>query len=197
MILALEPITSGSILFDGVDLATLKGRDLFALRRRVQPVFQNPYASLDPRYTVEQSIAEPLRVHRVGNTASRRRRVADLLDQVSMPASMAGRLPHELSGGQRQRVAIARALLGDPALLILDEATSALDTESERRFQQNLERISRDCTTFIIAHRLSTVQRADLILVLDRGLLVEQGDHVALMEKRGLYFHLAQQQLAS
>ena len=102
-----------------------------------------------------------------------------------------------LSGGQRQRVAIARALLGDPALLILDEATSALDTESERRFQQNLERISRDCTTFIIAHRLSTVQRADLILVLDRGLLVEQGDHNELMEKRGLYFHLAQQQLAS
>lgn len=102
-----------------------------------------------------------------------------------------------LSGGQRQRVAIARALLGNPALLILDEATSALDTESERRFQQNLERISRDCTTFIIAHRLSTVQRADLILVLDRGLLVEQGDHSELMEKRGLYFHLAQQQLAS
>ena len=102
-----------------------------------------------------------------------------------------------LSGGQRQRVAIARALLGNPALLILDEATSALDTESERRFQQNLERISRDCTTFIIAHRLSTVQRADLILVLDRGLLVEQGNHSELMEKRGLYFHLAQQQLAS
>jgi ATP-binding cassette, subfamily B, bacterial HlyB/CyaB len=102
-----------------------------------------------------------------------------------------------LSGGQRQRVAIARALLGDPAMLILDEATSALDTESERRFQQNLDRISRDRTTFIIAHRLSTVQRADLILVLDRGLLVEQGNHAELMERRGLYFHLAQQQLAS
>jgi ATP-binding cassette, subfamily B, bacterial HlyB/CyaB len=100
-----------------------------------------------------------------------------------------------LSGGQRQRVAIARALLGDPAMLILDEATSALDTESERRFQQNLERISRDRTTFIIAHRLSTVQRADLILVLDRGLLVEQGTHAELLDQRGLYAHLAQQQL--
>jgi ATP-binding cassette, subfamily B, bacterial HlyB/CyaB len=100
-----------------------------------------------------------------------------------------------LSGGQRQRVAIARALLGDPAMLILDEATSALDTESERRFQQNLSRISRDRTTFIIAHRLSTVQGADLILVLDRGLLVEQGNHQELMAQRGLYFHLAQQQL--
>ena len=101
-----------------------------------------------------------------------------------------------LSGGQRQRIAIARALLGDPAMLILDEATSALDTESERRFQHNLERLSRDRTTFIIAHRLSTVQRADLILVLDRGLLVEQGTHVDLMAEGGLYCHLAQQQLA-
>jgi ATP-binding cassette, subfamily B, bacterial HlyB/CyaB len=101
-----------------------------------------------------------------------------------------------LSGGQRQRIAIARALLGDPAMLILDEATSALDTESERRFQHNLERLSRDRTTFIIAHRLSTVQRADLILVLDRGLLVEQGTHADLIKERGLYCHLAQQQLA-
>ncbi|NJM47896.1 MAG: peptide cleavage/export ABC transporter [Alkalinema sp. RU_4_3] len=100
-----------------------------------------------------------------------------------------------LSGGQRQRIAIARALLGDPAILILDEATSSLDTESERRFQQNLERISRNRTTFIIAHRLSTVQKADRILVLDRGILVEQGDHAALMQAQGLYFHLAQQQI--
>lgn len=100
-----------------------------------------------------------------------------------------------LSGGQRQRVAIARALLGDPQILILDEATSSLDTESERRFQQNLERIRRDRTTFIIAHRLSTVRNADCILVLDRGILVEQGNHEQLMAARGVYFHLAQQQL--
>jgi ATP-binding cassette subfamily B protein len=100
-----------------------------------------------------------------------------------------------LSGGQRQRIAIARALLGDPRILLLDEATSSLDTESERRFQQNLARISRDRTTFIIAHRLSTVRNADLILVLDRGLLAEEGNHDQLMAQRGLYFHLAQQQL--
>jgi ATP-binding cassette, subfamily B, bacterial HlyB/CyaB len=100
-----------------------------------------------------------------------------------------------LSGGQRQRIAIARALLGDPAILILDEATSSLDTESERRFQQNLERISRNRTTFIIAHRLSTVQNADRILVLDRGLLVEQGNHKMLIQAQGLYYHLAQQQI--
>ncbi|MBW4647665.1 MAG: peptidase domain-containing ABC transporter [Kastovskya adunca ATA6-11-RM4] len=100
-----------------------------------------------------------------------------------------------LSGGQRQRIAIARALLGEPRILILDEATSSLDTESERRFQQNLARLSRDRTTFIIAHRLSTVRNADCILVLDRGILVEQGTHDELMAKEGLYYHLAQQQL--
>lgn len=100
-----------------------------------------------------------------------------------------------LSGGQRQRIAIARALLGDPRILILDEATSSLDTESERRFQQNLSQISRDRTTFIIAHRLSTVRNADRILVLDRGVLVEQGNHEELITQRELYFTLAQQQL--
>ena len=100
-----------------------------------------------------------------------------------------------LSGGQRQRIAIARALLGKPRILILDEATSSLDTESERRFQQNLDLLARDRTTFIIAHRLSTVSNADCILVLDGGLLVEKGNHAELMAEKGLYYHLAQQQL--
>lgn len=100
-----------------------------------------------------------------------------------------------LSGGQRQRIAIARALLGDPRILILDEATSSLDTESEKRFQRNLSQISRDRTTFIIAHRLSTVRNADRILVLDRGILVEEGNHEELVKLKGIYFNLAQQQL--
>ncbi|MFM1843671.1 MAG: transporter ATP-binding protein [Cyanobacteriota bacterium] len=100
-----------------------------------------------------------------------------------------------LSGGQRQRLAIARALIGTPRILVLDEATSSLDAESERRFQENLTRLSRDRTTFIIAHRLSTVRNADCILVLDQGVLVERGTHGELMGQQGLYCHLAQQQL--
>jgi len=100
-----------------------------------------------------------------------------------------------LSGGQRQRIAIARALLDNPQILILDEATSSLDTESEQRFQDNLQRLSQDRTTFIIAHRLSTVRHADCILVLDQGLLVEKGTHEELIREQKLYYHLAQQQL--
>jgi ATP-binding cassette subfamily B protein len=102
-----------------------------------------------------------------------------------------------LSGGQRQRLAIARALVGDPRLLLLDEATSHLDSESERLIQNNLKTILQGRTSVIIAHRLSTVRHADLILVLDRGLLVESGTHDQLITRKGHYFYLNQQQLAS
>ena len=102
-----------------------------------------------------------------------------------------------LSGGQRQRIAIARALLNNPRLLVFDEATSSLDTESERIIQTNLEKIRRNRSTIIIAHRLSTVQNADLILVLDKGVLIESGNHHQLMAKRGQYYHLNQQQIAT
>ena len=106
-----------------------------------------------------------------------------------------GERGQSLSGGQKQRVAIARALFKKPRILIFDEATSALDTESERAIQQNLDKILKDRTTLIIAHRLSTVRNADLIVVMDRGAIVETGNHYSLMEQRGLYYYLNSQQL--
>jgi ATP-binding cassette subfamily B protein len=106
-----------------------------------------------------------------------------------------GERGQSLSGGQKQRIAIARALFKKPRILIFDEATSALDTESERAIQQNLDQILKDRTTLIIAHRLSTVRNADLIVVMDRGTVREIGNHFSLMEQKGIYFYLNSQQL--
>ena len=128
MVLGLLRPTSGTVVFEGTQITDDLDRDTaLAFRRRIQPVLQNPYSSLDPRYTVYRAIEEPLRIHRIGDRRQRRHAVGELVDQVALPSSVLGRLPRELSGGQRQRVAIARALALRPDVLVCDEAVSALD----------------------------------------------------------------------
>ena len=127
MVLHLLKPTSGKVFYEGRDTSTFKSKDLLGFRRHVQPVFQNPYGSLDPMYSIFRSIEEPLRIHKIGDKKWRANRVKELLDMVEMPASVMGRYPNELSGGQRQRIAIARAMALDPDVIVCDEAVSALD----------------------------------------------------------------------
>jgi peptide/nickel transport system ATP-binding protein len=178
MVLNLLPPTSGRIVFDGVDTATLDSREIFAFRRRVQPIFQDPYGSLDPMYNIFRTIEEPLRTHKVGNRASREKKVRELLDQVALPQSTMQRYPNELSGGQRQRVAIARALALDPEVIICDEAVSALDVLVQAQVLNLLADLQANLglTYLFITHDLAVVRQiADHVCVMEKGRLVETG----------------------
>jgi peptide/nickel transport system ATP-binding protein len=178
MVLQLEKPTEGRILFDGVDTAALKPAELFKFRRRVQPIFQDPYGSLDPMYNIFRTIEEPLRVHKIGNKASRVKKVRELLDQVSLPQSSMQRFPNELSGGQRQRVAIARALALDPEVIICDEAVSALDVLVQAQVLNLLADLQTNLglTYLFITHDLAVVRQiADHVCVMEKGKLVETG----------------------
>ncbi|WP_070976240.1 ABC transporter ATP-binding protein [Corynebacterium sp. MC3] len=173
----LEP-TSGRVLFEGQDIAKLKGRELFEMRRKMQVVFQNPYGSLDPMYSIYRCIEEPLTLHKVGSRKEREARVAELLDLVQMPRSAMRRYPNELSGGQRQRIAIARAMALGPEVIVLDEAVSALDVLVQNQILQLLTQLQEEMrlSYLFITHDLAVVrQTADDIVVMRQGKAVEQG----------------------
>ena len=176
IILNLIDPTSGKVFHDGVDLSTLGPQELFALRRIMQPVFQNPYGSLDPMYSIFRVVEEPLRVHGIGTAKEREARVAELLDMVSLPRSVMRRYPHELSGGQRQRVAIARALALKPEIVVLDEAVSALDVLVQAQILRLLAELQTDLglTYLFITHDLAVVRQvADDVVVMQHGRMVE------------------------
>jgi len=176
MVLGLLAPTAGTVAFGGRDIAGLDRREMLAFRRRVQPVFQNPYGSLDPRYPVVRAIEEPLRIHRIGDRRQRRKRVFELAEQVALPSSVLDRRPRELSGGQRQRVAIARALALQPQVLVCDEAVSALDVVVQAQILDLLTDLQAalGLTYLFISHDLAVIrQLADEVLVMLAGRVVE------------------------
>jgi oligopeptide/dipeptide ABC transporter ATP-binding protein len=168
--------TSGSIFFDGQPVLSLSGSRLQAFRRQAQIVFQDPFASLDPRFTVQRALAEPLRVHKIGTHSEIPARATQLLQSVGLNHTFASRYRHELSGGEAQRVTIARALATNPRFLILDEPTSALDASARLKVISLLQELRRELgmTYLVISHDLSIIRYlCDRVLVMYLGRIVE------------------------
>ena len=177
-----EP-TSGRIEFDGENLLALKGKVLRNRRRDFQIIFQDPYGSLDPRMTVESTVAEPLLIHKMGDRRARKARAAELLGQVGLDASALGKYPHEFSGGQRQRIAIARAIALKPKFIVCDEPVSALDVSVQAQIVNLLQDLQQELglTYLFIAHGLQVVAHISTrVAVLYAGKIAELGPTEAL-----------------
>ncbi|WP_457420131.1 ABC transporter ATP-binding protein [Roseateles sp. P5_E7] len=177
-LLRLHEPTGGQVLFEGQDLLKMSGPDWQKMRRRIQVVFQNPYASLNPRFTIGQTLREPMEIHRIGaNTAEREARAVALLEKVGLDESAMAKYPHEFSGGQRQRIAIARCLTLQPEVLVLDEAVSALDVSVQAQVLNLLKDLQDEfgLSYIFISHDLAVVKFiADEVLVMQNGDVVEQ-----------------------
>ena len=185
-ILGLYPLTSGSVVIDHLDVGEARGKDLLKLRRKAQMIFQDPYASLNPRWTVNAIVSEPLRVHHLCATEKERsQRVAELLNLVGMSSRLINRFPHEFSGGQRQRIGVARALASQPEFVVCDEPISALDVSIQAQVVNLLEDLQDQfgLTYLFIAHDLSMVRHiCDRVAVMYLGKIVELADRNELYE---------------
>ena len=185
-LLRLHEPTSGSVVFDGSEVVGMPAKELQHLRRKMQIVFQDPYASLNPKMPVNDIIGEPLQIHESMTGKERQKRVASLLDDVGLSPEHGNRYPHEFSGGQRQRIGIARALALDPSFIVLDEPVSALDVSVQAgvvNLLKNLQR-ERDIAYLFIAHDLSVVRHvSDRVAVMYLGKIVEVGDRDVIYDR--------------
>lgn len=178
ILLRLAEPDAGRIDFDGIDLLSLRGERLRAIRRRIQMVFQEPLAAFNPRATVGGALADPLRIHRIAGSAERPAAVAQLLERVGLDQALASRAIHEISGGQRQRVAIARAIATKPDLIVLDEAVSALDVSVRGKILELLVGLQREhgIAYIFVSHDLAVVRAiSHRIAIMDAGRIVEHG----------------------
>ncbi len=178
-LLRLAPITEGSVVFDGTDLTQLEGNPLKAFRRRMQMIFQDPFASLNPRMTVYDTLAEPLLLHKICDRKNLDAAIATLMDDVGLARAFIRKYPHEFSGGQRQRIAIGRALATKPEFIVADEPVSALDVTIQAQILELLVALGREhgLTMLFVSHDMAVIRQiADRVMVMYQGKLVEQGD---------------------
>ena len=186
LITALLPVTGGSIVFDGQDITKLRGARLRRVRRKMQMIFQDPFASLDPRMTVGDILQEPLDNYHIGSIRDRHKRVQELLRLVGLNPNFTNRYPHEFSGGQRQRIGIARALAVNPSFIVCDEAVSALDVSIAAQVINLLQDLQREfqLTYLFIAHDLAVVRHlSDRIAVMYLGKVVETADRNVIYDR--------------
>jgi peptide/nickel transport system ATP-binding protein len=179
-ILRLQETKSGSILYDKSELTKLSQAEMLPFRKRMQIIFQDPYASLNPRQTIEQALTEPMLVHKIGiNQPERRDRIVSLLEEVGLGAEFLLRYPHEFSGGQRQRISVARALAVEPEFIVCDECVSAMDVSVQAQVLNLLRQLQqrRNLTYLFISHDLSVVKfMSDDMIVMKNGKVMEHGN---------------------